>query len=171
MKFKFLVSLILIYSFVLLGCPTSRAAIENATAATVRLPTVTDELVLKVEEGFNQKIFSLEEKDFYIKNLRLMALGESGFRQLVEAANEIYKRDGKLSDFEFKKLFDYFDANVIKHFSAILTRFNLLSGENAQFLALVITSVRSLVRTIAQGFKPKNASINLPEITIKPKPS
>lgn len=171
MKLKIFVIAFLIYSFVLLGCPVNRVSVEKAAEATVRLPTATNELVLKIEEGYNLKIISLEDKDFYVKNLRLMAEGETEFRKMVETANVIYKRDGKLSDFEFKKLFDYFDANVINRFSEVLTRFNLLSGENAQFLALAITSVRSLVRTIALGFKPKDAALNLPESKIQPKPS
>lgn len=171
MKLKILVVSLLIFSFVLLGCPkVDPVTVEKAAAATVRLPSATNELVLKVEEAYFQQIITQEQKNAFVGNLRLMAQGTVGFRKLVETANETVQRDGKLPDAEFAKLFAYFNANVVKHFTDVLTTLKLISGENAQFLALAATAVRTLLDTIARSFKPKNLKVSIPPVQLAFKP-
>lgn len=139
---------LLIYSFLLLGCPKT---IEKAESSSAKLATYANAGVNVTRDLFRQGVISREKTNDIAKAFSVMADAGIAFDAAVRKAKAAYGTEVPKS--EINALFATFDAEVVAKLLGVLATLGVL--KNLGPIAAVIESLRTAVILIAGAFGRK----------------
>lgn len=153
------------------ACPAKKEAIRQAAEAAYRLPAATNDVIAKTNEALTNGTIDAATARKLGTLIEPIARAEVVFVGLVRTADAIAgqvetlsgkpnKSDSEAAQLlslkaELKaKTFDiksFFDLRILSPFLDVLTVAKLLTGGQAQLVALAITSVKLILQTIGKG--------------------
>lgn len=149
---KLFISLLIIYSMFLLGCPKGEKTYRRAKEASATVQVYSLKLIQANIDVFKAGEISLETKD-KIAGLTGKLVGGIRIYRNALAQNENSLKDGNALDGNaLATLNRIFDMQVIPPFLSILSEVNLLSGDKAELIKTIITSLRVAILTISDAF-------------------
>lgn len=159
MKYRFGIALVLIWCFVLTGCPSSktlRVARENSAKMSIHAAKLIQANIDALKAG------ELTQAE-YNELTRLSGILVDGigvYRSVVLGAIESGNTDRSALD----QIYDVFDDRVVAAFFALLARVNVLPGGKAEAVRAIISAIRITIRAIQGAFADARHELGLPEV-------
>lgn len=148
---KFLITLIVLGSLILTGCPNK--SIQKAKDASSKLASYANAGVNITRDLYREKVISLEMKDRIADAFILLADGGIAFDLAVKRAEETYGSSAPKAEVEM--LFAVFDREVISRFLDVLEKLKAVTNANA-YLA-IIESLKAAILVVAAAFGKRQA--------------
>lgn len=151
---KLIISLLIVYSLVMLTACPSQSSITTAAKASNQLAGLTINAIQTVKTGYETNLFTLAQKNSIAQKLSILSDGGKAFNNAVTtllAATRTPTAD------QLATLSQLFDTSVITPFLAVLTEVGLI--KNAPAVMAAIAVIRTTVLSIAAVFTGKTALI------------
>lgn len=149
---KIIITMLLIYSIFLLGCPKGEKTYRKAKEASATVQIYSLKLIEANIDAYKAGEISLETKDKFAKLTGKLVKGISVYRNILGQAEKTLKNGNALDGNALATLNRVFDMEVVAPFLSILSEVNLLSGDKAELIKTIITSLRVAILTISDAF-------------------
>ena len=149
---NFILTLVIIFSIVITSACPKQTDIDRAFDAIRKMSQITafaGEQVAELEKG---GVITVEQRQWTDAKLKIIRDGNARFLSLLE---EIRKANGGKLSFtaEQKSRLDlFFNQEIIRHFTEILTEAGKLSPEQAKKILLAVAAVKSAILAISLVF-------------------
>lgn len=137
---------VIVYSLMLVGCPSR--SIAKAKDSSAKLARYANTGINVTRDLYQQKVIPLAHKDKIADAFIALADAGIAFDAAVARAEQVYGPN--VSGSEIDKLFQVFDTQVVSGFLAVLVQLKLISDASAY--GAVIDSIRAAVLIIANTF-------------------
>lgn len=156
---KIFLSLVVVYSLIMLtGCP-SKKNLEGAFNASSRIGNLAEVAAVTTGDFYAQGFLTLEMKDRFAAGLAVILRNGKSVHQLLVAIKDKY--NGKLNDVPKSVLADLdliFSREVIAPFLGLLTQAGVLPDETAKQILLAFTLLKTAILTVSNIFGSGSAS-------------
>jgi hypothetical protein len=146
---KIIVTLICIYSLLLLGCP--KASIAGAKSASQKVATYANAGVNLTRELYRSNFLTLAQKDKIADGFIVLANAGIAFDAAVANTERIYGSDAPKP--EIDRLIAIFDGQIVEQFLAVLQSLKLVpaAGNYKATIELLKTAIITLAKAFGIG--------------------
>ena len=149
---KLLIAILLIYSVFLLGCPKGEKTYRTAKEASATMQIYSLNLIQANIDAFNAGEISLAHKDAIAKLTGRLVQGIDVYRRALAQTEDLLKTGKPLDGNTLATLNSIFDNEIVVPFFNVLNVTNLISGDKANLIKTIISSLRAAILTISDAF-------------------
>lgn len=156
---RFILSLLIIYSLLLVTACPSKGALEKAFNQSANIGKLASASAVTVGDLYKAGVISLETKDQIAEKLAQIVTSGTQVHGVIKALAEKYKGqvDNITAD-ERNNLDLLFSREIVEPFLAILTSLKLLSPNTAKQILVAVALLRSAIMTVTGVFGSGSAS-------------
>jgi hypothetical protein len=147
---KLIICLILIYSFLITGCP--KASVEKVKKASGQVATYANEAVNFTRDLYRENVISLAQKDKIADALIKLAQGGIAFDALVKQYEAQYGNNAPSG--VLQQIVNAFKSNLVNGFLDVLSALKVINP--SEKLRQTIELIRTTVLLIASALRVKN---------------
>lgn len=157
---KILLSVIVIYSLLLLTACPQETVVRRAAKASYELSGLTVDVINAVGKAYANNLIDIRTKDDLANKLKTLSVGGMKFNQLLESALKDANGDEtKVTPDKIQNLNKVFSDDVVMPFLEILQLAKVISPANVNYLHSAIAALRTAILTISLGFSSVRAGI------------